>query len=547
MKIALCQINPKIGDLQGNSEKIITYLNKVTNCDLVVFPELSLCGYPPKDLLLQEQFVDKCWKVLEETIVPQVTVPTLIGLPLKDKNLSFLYNSVAFIKNKRIEKVIHKKLLPNYEVFFESRYFQPSQIESEEDSFIEIKNKKLAVMICEDFLAGDVEEKAYGQNLIGLLKKKQIASILCLAASPFRKNIKPVRIKHAIQVSEQLSCPILLVNQVGANDDLIFDGNSFFVNKLGQLESCSKNFEEDLLICNLDSQTISRNEKKNKKSTQEYSSLDKPEDKQEIKKALILGIKDYFQKTGFSKALIGISGGIDSALVACLAKEALGAKNVTGVLMPSVYSSEGSVLDAQNLLKNLGVASKRIGIQPILESFLKQTGIQKLTKAEENLQSRVRGNILMALANQDNALVLATGNKSEFAVGYSTLYGDCCGALAPIGDLWKTQVWEISKTFPEIPLEIIQKPPSAELRPDQLDTDSLPDYETLDRVLSLIIENHFSEKKIVQMGFEEKTVKKIFHLLSVNEFKRRQAPIILKVSFKAFGSGWVYPIAKAAQ
>ncbi|HEY9885955.1 MAG TPA: NAD(+) synthase, partial [Vampirovibrionales bacterium] len=425
MKIALAQINPVVGDLEGNSKKIIQVLKDTEELiDLVVFPELSLTGYPPKDLLLQPSFVQKAQTVLEKKISPQVKKACLIGLPTSTGFNSKLFNSAAFIYQHKIVKYIHKKLLPNYEVFNEARYFEAAPMNRIEDFVIELEEQKIALMICEDLLATDDETNLYTEVPAQFLKKElqnnssSINLTICLSASPFRKGHINSRFQHAVSAAKLLNSPVVLVNQVGANDGLIFDGSSFAYDlKTNQFEK-AKSFEENLII--IDTQSEDRNI--------ETLGTSEPKDIKnktllEIKQALVLGIKDYFTKTGFQKAYLGLSGGIDSALVACLASEALGPNNVTAVMMPSKYSSEGSLNDSEQLLKELGIKKEKVEIENILQTYLKTLDLDQLTLAEENLQSRIRGDILMAMANSNNALVLATGNKSEYAVGYSTLYG----------------------------------------------------------------------------------------------------------------------------
>ena len=678
MKIALAQINPTVGDLKGNAHKIIQHVQKLNEqVDLVLFPELSLLGYPPKDLLLRKDFIDESLEILGQEIAPQIETPTLIGIVSKSWNTERLHNSVAFIHKGRIQQVFNKKLLPNYEVFNESRYFQPGKVENLNDFVFEINGKKIGVLICEDLLGAEINFAHYGFNPLDYLAKKTDLDLaVCLSASPFRQEKIQKRIQLARLAWEKLKCPIALVNQIGANDDLIFDGSSFVLDKNGELISQAKSFQEEILVCettkqippsplirgnkieNVDAEALNRYgtfnyntelldraktlrenptpteqriwdevlrskqllgykftrqkpignyildfycaellfaieidgeiHNQNKEYDQvrtnylngcgiqvirfnnievldsiehlkgeliktievQKSKLQAPPYKgvggysPETKQALVLGIQDYFHKAGFKKAFIGISGGVDSALVAALAVEALGSENVTGIMMPSIYSSGGSLSDGQELINNLSIQSQTISIQTILESYLQGGVIQKLTLAEENLQARIRGNILMGLSGREGGLVLATGNKSEFAVGYSTLYGDMCGALAPIGDLWKTQVWKLAALFTEIPGQIIDKPPSAELKPNQLDIDSLPDYVLLDAILIDYIEYGLSAKEIEKKGFERSLVEKTIAMLHKAEFKRKQAPIILKISNVAFGSGWIQAIAK---
>ncbi len=534
MRIVLAQINPKVGDLKNNADSMVQVIefcqSRAEEIDLIVFPELSLTGYPPKDLLFQQSFIIETWETLNERVIPFTNIPTLIGVPSPTPNKKSLFNSAVLIENKNLKTIIHKKLLPNYEVFNESRYFTPGRLSSDDDLIINVKGHRVAVLICEDLLSTDEDKYDLSQSPINFLAKQKLDLVVCLSASPYRFQQPEQRIKLAKTFQSKVNCPVALVNQVGANDDLIFDGSSFLIGAHGKLLQTVNEFKEEIIICNT-------------ASNENFSAKSPRKPVLELREALVLGIKDYFRKTGFKKAFLGLSGGVDSALVACLAVEALGKENVKGIMMPSKYSSEGSINDSQELIKNLGIEGKQIEIENILNSFLSETGLQSLTLAEENLQSRIRGNILMALANEEKALVLATGNKSEFSVGYSTLYGDMCGALAPIGDLWKTQVWEMAASFPEIPKQIISKPPSAELRPDQLDSDSLPDYAILDEILKGYIENGLSEKELQSKGLPIDAIKKALHLHKISEFKRRQAPIILKVSYNTFGSGWIYAVA----
>ncbi len=530
MKIALIQFNPKIGDLKNNTQSILNKIAqaKVHEPDLIVFPELSLIGYPPKDLLFNSSLLIQSWDLLNSEIIPQIQIPTLLGIISPTEHKNKFYNSMALIENKQLKQIFHKKLLPDYEVFNESRYFKAGALEKPEDLICEINKQKVAVLICEDLLAENIYTES---NPIEFLEKHQLKPdlIICSAASPYRAGQPEKRLQIGLSIQAKLKAPLAIVNQVGAQDDLIFDGSSFLLVN-NQINALAKGFEETILICETTSGRI-------------HQIKDLKQNIYEIKTALVLGIRDYFKKTGFTKAFIGLSGGIDSALVAVLAAEALKPENVYGILMPSKYSSAGSIQDSKILADNLKIQSQQIAIEKILENFLGSAGLSELTLAEENLQARIRGSLLMALANENKALVLATGNKSEFAVGYSTLYGDMCGALAPIGDLWKTQVWELAKICPEIPQSIIDKPPSAELRPNQLDCDSLPDYALLDQILKGLIEKGLSVKQLQNQGLPLAEIEKVFKLFSSAEFKRRQAPIILKVSKNAFGSGWLYPVA----
>ena len=542
MKVCFAQINSKVCDLKYNASKLCKIifekeaLSDEEKPDLIIFPEMALLGYTPKDLLFHKGFRLACENILREELINKITIPTLIGSIHEEAGN--LYNAGFFIENKQIKKIIHKKLLPNYEVFNEKRYFQKGLSDDLENYFIQVKNQNLAILICEDLLG---LENDFYFNEFNTLKKlkdltqkenKKLDSIICLSASPFRAGQPEKRLKILEKAQQNYfpSTNFVLVNQVGGQDNLIFDGNSLVLNKNAELIYQAKSFEEEI-------KTIDLNEKQALLSPKKQISEIK-----QISEALILGIQDYFAKTGFQKAFIGISGGIDSALVVCLAERALGAENVFGIMMPSKYSSKGSISDSESLLANLKIKSQCISIEEILQVYLKQLNLSELTLAEENLQSRIRGATLMALANSEGALVLATGNKSEFAVGYATLYGDMCGAIAPIGDLYKTQVQEISKLFSEIPNEIIVKAPSAELRPNQKDIDSLPDYAELDQILKLYIEDKLNLSEIIQKGFSAELTKKVINLIKKAEFKRQQAPIILKVSSCAFGSDWLYSV-----
>ena len=542
MKVCFAQINSKVCDLKYNASKLCKIifekeaLSDEEKPDLIIFPEMALLGYTPKDLLFHKGFRLACENILKEELINKITIPTLIGSIHEEAGN--LYNAGFFIENKQIKKIIHKKLLPNYEVFNEKRYFQKGLSDDLENYFIQVKNQNLAILICEDLLG---LENDFYFNEFNTLKKlkdltqkenKKLDSIICLSASPFRAGQPEKRLKILEKAQQNYfpSTNFVLVNQVGGQDNLIFDGNSLVLNKNAELIYQAKSFEEEI-------KTIDLNEKQALLSPKKQISEIK-----QISEALILGIQDYFAKTGFQKAFIGISGGIDSALVVCLAERALGAENVFGIMMPSKYSSKGSISDSESLLANLKIKSQCISIEEILQVYLKQLNLSELTLAEENLQSRIRGATLMALANSEGALVLATGNKSEFAVGYATLYGDMCGAIAPIGDLYKTQVQEISKLFSEIPNEIIVKAPSAELRPNQKDIDSLPDYAELDQILKLYIEDKLNLSEIIQKGFSAELTKKVINLIKKAEFKRQQAPIILKVSSCAFGSDWLYSV-----
>lgn len=526
MKIALAQINSKVGDLEGNGDRILSALRE-TQClgaDLVVFPEMVITGYPPHDLLLYSDFCQRSQDIIYEEILPHIrdTAVLIGGVCVENGQL---FNASYFIRSQSVQKIIKKRLLPNYEVFNEKRYFVPGSLENVDDFLIHHGEEVLAVFICEDLL-GLEKNTNYLNNLLKTLKTKGVTKVICQSASPYRGGHPQKRIELLRKIQKILPTPIYLVNQVGANDNLVFDGNSFCLLPDSQVLSLP-GFVESV-------RTIDENVPTD---TTSKSIIE------EKKQAIVLGIRDYFCKTNFTKAYLGLSGGIDSALVLALASEALGAHNIEAILMPSKYSSKESVSDATELATNLEVKTRTISIEETLASGLHSLNLDRLSLAEENLQSRIRGLMLMALANDNHALVLVPSNKSEIAVGYSTMYGDSCGALAPIGDLWKSEVWDMAKTISQIPISIIQKEPSAELRPEQKDSDSLPPYELMDQVLQLLIDNKLSVEDIVRWGYDETIVGDLAALVYRNQFKRKQFAPIIKLSYQSFGSDWQYPIA----
>jgi len=463
----------------------------------------------------------------------------ILGVPRVSSEKSQLFNTILFnsallIDDGKIQQAVHKKLLPNYEIFHERRYFRSDGLTSPEDFTFSFLGKKIAVFVCEDLL-GIEHNYNYGPWEEDF---SEIDLAVCLSASPYRVGQidKRISICQNIQRRTNLQAPLILVNQVGANDDLIFDGSSFVLGGEGEIEGLAKSFIEDVLL--IDTSPKSPQRKITKTTTDPIL---------EKRKALVLGIKDYFKKSGFDKAILGLSGGIDSALVCCLAIEALGIENVCMLLMPSDYSTDDSLRDAHELIDRWGVIDYRvIPISTILKEFMQMGEFSSETLTEENLQARIRGSLLMAEANEQRALVLATGNKSELAVGYSTLYGDSCGSLLPIGDLWKTDVWEMARSYSEIPSQIINKEPSAELRPKQKDSDSLPPYHILDDILQGYVEQGMSLDEITEKGHDPEVTKMLIERLHRNEFKRKQSPIILKVSNRSFShSEWLLPIAKS--
>ena len=562
MRIALAQLNPLVGDIEGNSKRIFSACKKAykQNTDLLITPELSLWGYPPRDLLLnpvlfkqQKKYLNELVKrILQET--PQLNLLIGIAEPALDLQLPNLFNSIALINSGGWEVVARKQLLPSYDVFDEKRYFRPAKNTSILKLSIRDKILNIGLTICEDLW---VEEEIQAQRIAGPdplaeLVGKEIDLLLNIAASPFSHSKGLIRKQLAAKAAKRLNCPVLYLNQVGGNDELVFDGASFVMNCQGELELGLPICKEYIDIWEAG---VSRTSIPIKQETSEEM----------LFKVLILGLRDYANKCGFKGALIGLSGGIDSALVAVIASAALGKNNISAILMPSPWSSKSSVCDAKGLADRLCIKSKVIPIKPLMESYdlSLTTPLGKAPQGltAENLQARIRGTLLMAIANEQNRLLLSTGNKSELAVGYCTLYGDMNGGLAVIGDLYKTSVFRMCRWLDSqssyqcreslgLPINgeligknILEKPPSAELRPNQLDSDSLPKYEILDPILKELIEKRSDLEDLIKKGFENDLIIEIKKLLKKSEFKRRQAPPSLKVSNQAFGSGWRIPIA----
>ncbi len=562
MRLLLAQLNPLVGDLQGNANKILNACRKGNNlkADLVATPELSLWGYPPKDLLFnptllkaQNKILENLSKTLREE---QLALALLVGIAetAVDNKLPNLFNAVALIEQTGWRVIARKQLLPSYDVFDEKRYFRAGDLPGVLDYQCHEKRWRIGITICEDLW---VEEQLQGPQLRGpdpieKLTTKCIDILINLSASPFSQSKEIIRKGLVAKAANRLHCPVVYLNQVGANDELIFDGGSFVVTNEEEVSLELPSYQEAISLW--DSSTT---------NSRHFSLL--KDSREEIFKALILGVHDYSTKCGFSKALVGLSGGIDSALVAVIATAALGHQNVKGILMPSPWSSKGSVTDAYALAERLGITTRKIPIKNLMESFelrLVETLGEELNNiAAENLQARIRGTLLMALANQQGELLLSTGNKSELAVGYCTLYGDMNGGLSVIGDLYKTSVFDlcawidskVSKDCREkiglpanielIGRNIRNKSPSAELRANQLDSDSLPDYADLDPILKALIEERLSPEELVKRGHNPTQVSRIHKMLRNAEFKRHQAPPLLKVSPQAFGSGWRKPIA----
>ncbi|WP_316785630.1 NAD+ synthase [Pedobacter frigiditerrae] len=540
MKIALAQLNYHIGNFENNTKHIIENISlaKEKGAEIIVFAELAICGYPARDFLEYTDFITLCENAAQEIAKHCVDIACIVGLPIKNPLIEGkdLYNAAYFIADGKIQNIVKKALLPTYDVFDEYRYFEPNT----KFECVNYKGKKIALTICED-LWNINDNPLYVSCPMDELIKESPDVMINIAASPFNYRHDEDRIQVLADNAKKYKLPLFYVNQVGAQTEIIFDGGSLVFDEAGEVKAEMKYFEEDLQVFDLDEiQNV-----KNK-----YPAAERASDISQIHDGLILGIQDYFKKSGFSKAVLGLSGGIDSAIVCALACRALGAENVTAVLMPSKYSSDHSVKDALDLVKNIGCKHEIIEIKEAANAFDNMlakpfTGLaQNLT--EENIQARCRGIILMAMSNKFGYILLNTSNKSECAVGYGTLYGDMCGAIGVIGDVYKTQIFEmaryINKDGEIIPENTIVKPPSAELRPDQKDSDSLPDYDILDKILFQHIEMQKGSKAIIAQGFDEALVKRILKMVNLAEFKRYQTPPILRVSPKAFGMGRRMPI-----
>jgi len=536
MKIGIGQINPTVGDLPGNLEIIQNaYLDLVKRgADLVVFPELAVCGYPPRDLLLKKNFGTRCFETLKQIALTTLSSPMLIGFPesVPNANGKPFYNSAALCKDGEIIQIFRKRLLPTYDVFDEDRYFESGQSEI---SFTH-RGIKIGVSICEDLW--NVDGSKYQPNPVESLAEEKLDLLVNLSASPWHTEKRALRSAILKKVVEAVKCPLIYVNATGGNDELIFDGSSLALDKNGKETHISKSFAESYEIFDLQSSSL--------------LSITSENPMESICQALVLGLRDYAHKSGFSKALIGLSGGIDSAVTAVLAVDALGKDNVIGISLPSAISSDHSKKDALTLANNLGIQFHTLAIQKIVDSA--QTELAPLFDdlpvdvTEENLQARSRGLLLMAVSNKLGALLLTTGNKSELAVGYCTLYGDMCGGLAVISDVPKTKVFELARHLNQsaerIPQNTIDKPPSAELRPDQKDSDSLPQYDILDGILQGYVEGGLSIQSLIELGYEEPVVRKIISLVDRNEYKRKQAAPGLKISPLAFGIGRRMPLVQ---
>ena len=540
MKIALAQLNYHIGNFEQNTKHIIAHIDlaKEKGADLVVFSELAICGYSPNDFLEFPDFITLCEEAAQTIATHCVGIACILGLPIKNEVLEGkdLYNAAYFIEDGKVRVVTKKALLPTYDVFDEYRYFEPNN----QFECITFKGKKIALTICEDLWNID-EDPLYVSCPMDTLIKESPDLMINIAASPFNYRHDEDRIQILATNAKKYQLPLFYVNQVGAQTEILFDGGSLVFDEAGEVKAEMKYFEEDLQVFDLDEiQNV-----KNK-----YPAAERDSDIMQIHDALIMGIKDYFRKSGFSKAVLGLSGGIDSAIVCALACRALGPENVMAVLMPSKYSTDHSIKDALDLVNNIGCKHEIIEIKAAADAFdgmlAKPFANLPFNLTEENIQARCRGIVLMAMSNKFGYILLNTSNKSECAVGYGTLYGDMCGALGVIGDVYKTQIFQlaryINKDGEVIPENTIVKPPSAELRPDQKDSDSLPDYDILDQILFQHIELKKGSKAIIAEGFDPALVLRILKMVNAAEFKRFQTPPILRVSPKAFGIGRRMPI-----
>lgn len=537
MKIALAQINPFIGDFEGNFQKICEGIDKAVaiSADLVVFPELSVCGYPTRDFLDYKHFTRASLSIVDRIAeYGKDKLAVIVGSPSFNPNKEGkdLYNTAFLLNQGKIVHTSHKALLPTYDIFDEYRYFEPAH----EFSTIDFKGKRLAITVCEDIWNIGNENPLYKVCPMDELIGQQPDIMINLSASPFSYNHASERIDIAKANAKRYGLPLFYANQVGAQTEVVFDGGSLVVAANGDLVREMPYFEEGIEVFDTDHLITSKEQAKEK-----Y---------QLMHDALVMGIRDYFRKLGFTKAIVGLSGGVDSALTVALAVAALGKENVLSVLMPSQYSSEHSVSDSLELVKNLGSPYKIIPIKDVFDQYDKilQPHFEGLpfNVTEENLQARIRANYLMALSNKFGYILLNTTNKSEAAVGYGTIYGDLCGGIGVLGDVYKTQVYEVCKIVNKdkeiIPYHVTVKPPSAELRPGQKDSDSLPEYPILDPILYEYIENQQGLDEILSKGYDEALVKRVLKLVNRAEYKRYQTPPMLRVSHKAFGMGRRLPI-----
>jgi NAD+ synthase/NAD+ synthase (glutamine-hydrolysing) len=546
VKLGLAQINPTVGDFSGNSQKIIEFAREAhaRGAQLALFPELAVCGYPPRDLVEKPAFVARSQKAVEEIAraVPQITVICGFVSPAKGETGKSVMNSAATLRNGRVEFVQSKMLLPTYDVFDELRYFEPATSQK----VLALGGEQLAITICEDAWNDKHfwhQRRLYKIDPVDELLRAGANVMLNISASPFHLGKRELRREMLETIARDNKVPVVFVNQVGGNDSLIFDGSSMVIAPDGRTVARARSFEEDLIL--FDSETMEGNlhDQLEGEEASAYA-------------ALVLGTRDYVRKCGFRRVVIGLSGGIDSALTAAIAVDALGPENVTGLALPSQYSSEHSLRDARELACRLRIRFEVLPIAPIFDLYRKTlaplfSGLPQ-DVAEENIQSRIRGNLLMAFSNKFGELVLTTGNKSELAVGYCTLYGDMVGGLAVISDVPKTLVYRLSRYVnvrkPVIPQSTLEKPPSAELRPGQKDSDTLPPYEILDNILEDYVEDYRTAEQIAgQRGYDVKLVRDVIRMIERSEYKRQQAAPGLKITPKAFGFGRRFPIAQKSE
>ncbi len=547
MKIALAQLNFHVGNFNANAEKIIATIQKASKLqvDLVVFSELSVCGYTPHDLLEQHDFIESCDETLQRIATHCTEIAAIVGAPTlnREPKGKKLFNSACLLANGKVNSIRNKSLLPTYDIFDEYRYFEPGQ----NHELIHFKGERFALTICEDLW--DKQPSAYVSAKGALYKKSPMSElnklkpdfIINIAASPFSYNQGKIRTQVLVENALKYQIPVIYVNQVGSNTELIFDGDSMVLNAQGQIVKRLQLFQEGFQL--IDTAVLKAN-------AYPVEPQKETNDIADIHEALVLGIRDYFGKMNFKKATLGLSGGIDSAVTLALAAKALGPENLHVLLMPSKYSSDHSIKDAVDLAENLGVNYHIIPIQSTVDAM--ESSLAELFKGyasdvtEENIQARVRGTLVMALSNKFGNILLNTSNKSEAAVGYGTLYGDMNGGLSVLGDVYKTDVFKLARYINRnreiIPENSIVKPPSAELRPDQKDSDSLPEYELLDAILFQYIEQKLSASEIISQGFNADVVNKVLRLVNMNEYKRFQAPPILRISSKAFGFGRRMPL-----
>lgn len=543
MRIGLAQLNPTVGDLAGNTARLLAAYRELVaaGAELVVTPELAVCGYPPRDLLLRSRFVADVEYATADLAAATGEVPLLLGTVVANPRAEGrrAFNAAAFCHHGRIQQIAHKCLLPTYDVFDEDRYFEPAPA----PSVIVHAGRRIGVTICEDIWANESpgDQRLHRFDPVAHLKAEGIDVLVNLSASPWYAGKAALRERIVAGVARELGAPVVYCNAVGGNDELVFDGRSLVVAADGAIAHTLAAFAEERRVIDTDASAAP-------------SSPPAPSPLADIHAALVLGLRDYAHKSGFKRALVALSGGIDSALVAELAVAALGADNVVGVSLPSAISSEHSKDDARVLAENLGIRFETIAIADTVASAERALGPVFAGRAadvtEENLQARTRGVLMMALSNKFGALLLTTGNKSEVAVGYCTLYGDMCGGLAVISDLFKTQVYALCRWINEragrdvIPRNTIEKPPSAELRPGQVDQDSLPPYDVLDALLAGYVEEHLSRAELVARGFPEPMVRDICRKVDLNEYKRKQAAPGLKITPLAFGVGRRIPIVQ---